>query len=227
MKYCIIALPRSRSSILLETIQLHNRTKILGEDIGRILDRTSQAYLDTLKVLLEKHNEEPAGVMRLHPLQMVMRTMEQVRSGKLDAYTLLDFNCYNFKQYDKILFTYRESPTDAIASAFVATKLKKFTYKSESEIVTIADPFYFSESDYWHVKDYIQSIRIMQNTKSYLLQNNLSFEDLYYNDIPKYLEEACPGTRSFHVETHYDYRKLISNYDDITEVYKRKQNEIL
>ena len=217
MKLCIIALPRSRSSVLLETMSNFYKIPILGQDIGMLKHRFGHAYITILKNLLNKNSMQQSGVMRLHPLQMVCTR---------PVFRVLDFEWFNFSQYDRIYFTYRESVTDNIASNFIATRLGRFTYKSDAEIYKNLEPFFFSESDYYHVRDYIQSINIMTSLKKYLSSINVASEDIYYNDVPDYLQQRYPGINSSHVETHYDYRKLISNYDDITEVYKRKQNEI-
>lgn len=217
MKFCIIALPRSRSSILLEAIQLYFGIKILGEDIGALMQRYGDEYLKTVKELLEKNSAEESGVMRLHPLQMIHTR----------PFTVLDFDWFNFKQYDKIYFTYRESAIDNIASNFVATKLNKFTYQSESEVFKDVGPFLFSENDHYHVRDYIQSINIMNSLKQYLSKINIESQDLYYNNIPSYLKRYFPNTQVFHVETNYDYKKIVSNYDKIGEVYTERMMQAI
>lgn len=212
MKTCIIALPRSRSSILLETISLHHSIKILGEDIGQIENRSGPEYATKLKELLDKSSAELAGVMRLHPLQMV-----SISKGVVSP---LDFDWFNFKQYDKMYFTYRESVADSIASTFIAVKLNKFTYKNVNEIAQIEEPFYFCKTkDLWHVRDYINNIKIMNSLTEYLDLHEIKHSSLYYNEIPGYISNKFPNTQTFHVETHYNYREMISNYDDILELY--------
>ena len=225
MKYCMISLPRSRSSVLLETISMFYGIKILGEEIGKIYIRNNEEYLRTLKKMLKKNSRAPKGVIRLHPLQMCSRTREQAKSQKIDAFTLLDFKYYNFEQYNKIYFTYRESIEDNIASNFIAHRFEKYTYKVGSKLITDTTVT-FSKSDHWHVIDYIHSIKIMELLKKYLLENSISYQELYYNDIPDYLRRNFPQVKSSHIETNYDYRKMISNYDDITVVYNETLNYI-
>jgi hypothetical protein len=212
MKTCIIGLPRSRSSILLETISLYHSIKILGEDIGQIKNRSSPEYIIKLKELLDKSSAESAGVMRLHPLQMV-----SVGKGVVFP---LDFNWFNFKQYDKIYFTYRESVADSIASTFVADKLNKFTYQNVNDLVQFKEPFYFCKTkDFWHIRDYINNIKIMNLLKEYLDLHEIEYSSLYYNEIPSYISNKFPNTQTFHIETHYNYKEIISNYDEILKLY--------
>jgi hypothetical protein len=209
MKYCIVGMPRSRSSVLLETISLHYNIPILGEDIGNLSQRYGNEYITTLKNLLDNSLKKENGIIRLHPLQMV----------SIKPFTILNFDWFNFEQYDKIYFTFRESTVDNIASNFIATKLNKFTYKSQSDIVKDFDPVYFSKDDYYHIRDYIQSLNVIDSLKQYFNEQTIKSQDLYYKDIPKYITKYPAFTT--HVETHYDYRKMISNYDDIIEIYKQ------
>lgn len=203
-------MPRSRSSLLLEKIQLHYNIPILGEDIGQLTHRHGDEYLTRLKTLLDNNSKKESGVMRLHPLQMV----------SVAPFTVLNFDWFNFNQYNKIYFTFRESISDNIASNFIATKLNKFTYKSEDEIVKGIDPFYFSEADHWHVRDYIRSIKVIDLLKEYFNKQGISSQDLYYNDIPKYVKRFQASTT--HKETYYNYQTMISNYDSIIEIYKQQ-----
>lgn len=212
MKFCIIALPRSRSSILLETISLHYGIGILGEDIGEIKARWGAIYATIVRALLTKVLNEPRGVIRLHPLQMI--------SIKRQGFDVFDFNWFNFEQYDKIYFTYRESVSDSIASAFVAEKLNRFTYKHADQLVKITDPFYFSKTtDFQHAVDYINGVKIMSSLKEYLNSNSIKYDNLDYNNIPNYISNEFPNTKTFHIETNYNYKEMISNYDDILELY--------
>lgn len=208
MKVCIIGFPRSRSSILLETISIFYNIPVIGEHVNTITDRRGN-YLHTLAHELNHITGEANGVIRLHPLQLAAAPFD-----------IIDFSLINFEVYDKIYFTFRESVADNIASNFIATKLNKFTYRMESDRRYVK-PLEFTPDDYFHVRDYNQSIAVVNSVKSYLAEHNIPSEDLYYNNIPRYLASHFPGVKTFHVETKYDYQKLILNYEHIEEVYQR------
>jgi hypothetical protein len=213
MKFCIIALPRSRSSMLLEIMSLYYNIEILGEDIGKIKKRHGDEYIITLKRLLDKNADKLSGVMRLHPLQLV----------SIDPFTVLNFDWFKFEQYNNIIFTHRESIADSIASTFVAEKLNKFTYQNVNDIVQFKEPFYFCKTkDSYHIRDYVNSIKVMGLLKEYLDLHNIRYQNLYYNEIPKYTATKFPKTNTFHVETCYNYKEIISNYDDILKIYNQK-----
>jgi hypothetical protein len=128
MKICVIGFARSRSSILLETISLFHNIPLLGEDINDITqDLKTPPSAPAYKLLLDKYLKTEHGVIRFHPFQLHEMPKSDMHSN---------FDLFNFEQYDKIYITYREDVSEVIASNFVARKLKKYTYKSKSDIVT-------------------------------------------------------------------------------------------
>jgi len=219
MKACVIGFPRSRSSILLETISLFYNIPLLGEDINELTeDLKTPPSTDEYSALLEKYRNVKDGVIRFHPFQIHEMPREQMLSK---------FELFNFEQYDKIYITYRESVADIIASNFVARRLKKYTYKSKDQLVTDIPKMTLSIESHAVVKDQIYFESIVDQLKQYFTLHNISFEELYYNDIPKYLTDHFPGVSSFHVETNYDYKSIIENYDDIESLYKFYKKQIL
>ena len=216
MKQCIIGFPRSRSSILLETISIHYKIPILGEDINELTNRktlskhpSSGIYKSLLRNIIRSND----GVLRLHPLQISRPNWKEV-----------SFDLFNFEQYDKIYFTFRESVSDILGSEFVAKQIGKFTYQSEDEIVKNVPEMTFNDTKL--VEEHVFSENLVKNLKEYLDNNSLKYTELFYNDIPKYIELNFPNTKSSHIETKYDYQKIIKNYDDINLMYTelRKEN---
>lgn len=213
-------MPRSRSSILLETISLHNNIKILGEDINSITDRFNTTYFSKLKPLLDHYSNFNNGVIRFHPLQLCCMTQYRSLRSTSEQFTLADFDWFKFKQYDKIYFTVRNSVSDNIASNTVAERLNKFTYKSKDEIVKNVDPIVFSVKDHFNIRNYIDSMTIISRLKEYFLKNNIIYTELEYDIIPQYIKDNFPKSKSFHVSTDYNYKNIISNYDDIKRLYE-------
>jgi hypothetical protein len=80
--------------------------------------------------------------------------------------------------------------------------------------------FYFDKKDHWCIRDHVCSLAIIDSLKKYLKSKNIDYQDLYYNDIPQYLSEQFPGANTFHVETEYNYKEMIANYQDIERYYK-------
>jgi hypothetical protein len=216
MKMCIIGFPRSRSSILLETISNFYKIPILGQDINQLLNTGNPLDSEQGDTLLTQCFEKKDGVIRLHPLQLM---------NKRKSYEFFNFDLLKFKQYDKIYFTSR-SPTDAIASELVAHILKKHTYKSKNELFTNIHPIEITYKYHWIIKEYIYSENLVTNLKKYFEINNIDFQDLYYNDIPEYLNVNFPNTWISHVETKYNYQKIITNYSEILPWYNKLKESI-
>lgn len=214
MKACIIGFARSRSSILLETISLFYKVPILGDDINNLTQNlNTPPSSDAYKSLLAECFDKTEGVIRFHPFQI----LEMPHKGMC-----ADFDLFKFEQYDKIYFTYRESVSDIIASEIVARKLKKYTYKSKEELVTYIPPITVNvgRNNINAIIDYVHYERAVIKLKQYFKDKGILSQDLYYDEIPKYLEETFPGVDTFHVETNYNYRKIITNYDDIIPLYE-------
>ena len=221
MKICIIGFPRSRSSILLETIHLYHNIPILGEVINQltkdytVTPGTSISY----RVLLKKYKNTTDGVIRFHPMQIGERP-RHITNPKYPKFELFEFD-----QYDKIYFTHRESVSDIISSEFVAGQLKKYTYKFKEELINV-QPMTFQHEHHQIIKDHIYSEKLVENLKQYLKSNNIDWKDLYYNDIPLYLVTNYPNAKTFYIETNYDYKRIVTNYDDILSLYNDYKNII-
>lgn len=214
MKYCIIGFPRSRSSMLLETISLYYKIPILGEDINEFTNNSINkspfyCYKDTTayRLLLKKLLRIKQGVIRIHPLQISRPHWPSV-----------NFDLYDFQHYDKIYFTFRESITDALASEFVARTVGRYTYMHPDALLKHIDPIEFNDDQM--IRLHIYSENLVTQLKKYLKENGIRSEDLYYNDIPNYVNDQFPTVKTHHVETHYDYKKIITNYNDIFLKYE-------
>jgi hypothetical protein len=97
--------------------------------------------------------------------------------------------------------------------------LDKRTYQSKEEIVQDIKPSEFLQQDHDIVKEYIYSEKFVIKIKNYFITKGIPYEDLFYEDIPQYISDNFPNTKSFHVETGYDYKTLITNYTDIDKLY--------
>ena len=216
MKICIIGFPRSRSSILLETISLFYNIPILGEDINQLtLDYKVTPTNMLYQSMLANYRKVTEGVIRFHLAQLLERPRKDLNAN---------FDLFEFSQYDKIYFTFRESVSDIIASEFVAETLNTWTYQSKDAVFKNIEPMEIPADDRV-IRDYVTFERAVVKLKTYLTDNNIASEDLFYNDIPLYLKKHFPGANTFHVRTNYDYSKIITNYDSILEFYNQYKNE--
>jgi hypothetical protein len=138
---------------------------------------------------------------------------------KHDNYKFYDFDLLNFKQYDKIYFTSRESVSDVIASEIVAYTLKRYTYKSTSDLFENITPISITAEHCNLIKTHVHSENLVETLKEYFKINNIDYKSLMYDEIPEYLVINFPGANTNHVKTNYNYKTIIENYDDILSLY--------
>ena len=229
MKICVIGFPRSRSSLLTESLSDYFCIPIIGEDINlvnKMLENRATwvhdrnyppkpiGHFNKLKSLLKSVQQQQDGIIRLHPLQLSMAGF----SGEV-----LDFNLFGFDQYDQIYFTDRNSVPDSICSHFISTHItRRFTYQSLKDINQYINPMSIYLDTYGYLCVFLYEKLIEHELKKYLIEKNISWIQLEYNDIPAYIKTNFGDGLSRHVETQYNYKELIGNYSSI----ERKCNEL-
>ena len=208
MKICIIGFPRSRSSILLETISNFYNIPVLGNPLNDSDHRNLNSNLG--KNTLRTIHQVDEGVVRFHPLELM---------NKQDNYKIYNFDLLNFEQYDTIYVTSRESVSDVIASEIVAYTLKKYTYQSQTELFNNISPITITNEHRNLIKEYVLSENLVNQLKNYFEINGMVYKDLFYNTIPEYLSNNFPNTQISHVETNYDYAQIVVDYNSISSIY--------
>jgi hypothetical protein len=233
MKICVIGLTRSRSTLFVETISNFYNIPIIGQEFNEVLPRQladrpwlddtvapeiPQKHLAKVKFALNEINDSPTGVVRYHPEQLSFIPF----SG-----SVLDLDLFNFKQYDKILFTVRRDIANMISSRFVATELNRWTYNFESQVHNKITPMSLGLPGYYHIKLALYNELIVSRLKDYLLTNNIQYEQVDYNDVPAYLDINFPSDHyQSTVETKYDYKSIVTNFDEIMELYEKFKPEV-
>lgn len=233
MKICIIGNPRSRSTYLRDTISAHYNIPVISEsefdqsfgilpvkcyngtDWDPYIDpelklKFLQAFEQLQKSFLERSN----FVIKIHPSKLTMSPA----SG-----TIINFDLYNFKQYDDIYFSTRTNIVDSICSYFIADKTDKWHYgKDETPLEIVKQPMTSKIA----VMIFIWHELINNELKKYLSSNNISWKEIDYTDMPSYLNEHFPGDFSNTLDTQYDYKLTISNYDEILEMYNSMKSSV-
>lgn len=226
-------MPRSRSSLLTESLSKYYQIPMIGEDINlvnKMLENRPTwvhdnlfppkpiGHFNKLKSLLKIVYEHSTGVIRLHPLQFSMAGY----SGEV-----LDFDLFNLQQYDQIYFTDRKTVADSICSHFVSTYVtRKFTYRSAQEIENFVPAASIWLKRYGYIEVCLYEKIIEHEIKKYLVEKNISWVQLDYDSVPTYILENFGEGLSEHVETKYNYKEIISNYDKLENEYNRLQDYV-
>ena len=219
MKICIIAFARTRSSMLLETMSLFYKMPILGEKINFL---PGEMLPSEYKIIITTDSRAPNGVIRLHPRHFYPRKILNLSEDDRRS----QFDLFNFKQYDQVYFVYRESISDLIASYIVADTFNTFTYQNDIKPFDHVAPIKLTEKSHNHIIGQLYSEKVVDKLKEYFDTIGVEYKDLFYNNIPKFCKDNYPNTQTFHIETNYDYKSIITNYDEILPLYNHYKNKI-
>lgn len=237
MRICIIGHPRSRSTYLLNVIadyfkipeiphhQIKNVYNVLPvecyhssqwEPIWDPNFPTSikEEFLIKFNEFQSKIKNKASFIIKVHPSQLAYFPA----SGQL-----IDFDLFGFQQYNQIYFTVRKNHIDAICSYFIANKTDKWHYGRGDKPMSIeAQPM----SNNIAVMIYIWHDLISQELKKYLDNKNIAWSEIYYEDMTDYVKSNYPTGLANTIETGYDYKQLITNYDELTDTYNILKDKV-
>jgi hypothetical protein len=207
-------------------ISTYYNIPIIGEELDKLYEklfglqwiRTGVSeqepsyYSKLLKSHLANIESSVDGVMRIHPTQLSLIP----KNGKV-----FDFDWYKFSQYNKVYFTSRSNIPELVSSLFVAHRLNKFTYKDTSQVLSHIEPMVFDEEGHDRILMLLYSDLVSKHLKQYLTSIGVEWEHIDYDDIPEYIEQKFDNLGSENVETHYNYKDIVTNYNEILGVYER------
>ena len=237
MRICIIGHPRSRSTYLLNVLAdyykvpeiPHYQIKDVYSTLPVECYHSSQwepiwdpsfptsikeEFLGKFLMFQTKLSNKDNFIIKIHPSQLAYFPA----SGQL-----LNFDLFKFHQYDQIYFTIRKNNIDAICSYFIANKTDNWHYGRGDTPVTI-DPQPMSNNI--AVMIYIWHDLISQELKRYLDKHSLAWSEIYYEDMPDYIKSKYSTGLSRTIETGYNYKELITNYDELTETYNVLKDKV-
>jgi len=168
---------------------------------------------------LKQIEHKDKGVIRLHPTQLSFLTY----SSKM-----IEFSRLQFSQYDEIYFTARKNIPDMISSLFIATTTGKFTYTHKQEVRLIINPLTLNPDLYFQSVEMLLYSELMMNSiKEYLTSNSIEWKELDHDNIPKHIVDNYSNATTAHVETEYDYRSIVTNYNELQTIYDQLKPIVL
>jgi len=194
---------------------LHNNLTSGKWSFTGVSEKEPVIYKKLLDMHLQQLEKLEEGVTRLHPTQLSLIPT----NGKL-----LDFDLFNFKQYNKIYFTARVNVADAVSSLFIAHSLNKYTYKSLDELEKHIEPKEFTEDSYNRVFMLLYADLISKHLKAYLTKASIEWEHIDHDDVPKFIEQNYNNISSSNIETNFNYKDLVTNYNELVFIYEKLKN---
>lgn len=245
MKILLYCLPRTRSSFLQDVVsQYYNLENIFEpykptefacthkvfwlkpEIIGANFKKEVKKVSDTL---LAKDNF-CAKLFPLHTYNAMMNLWRRTDNFAVTPEVIFDLDKdHNIRTYDKIFVLKRRNLADFFCSYYFAYERAEFTFTKEVEsFVEIYRPKNKIKvnPDYKIIKAHVVDLYIMEYQHNWLKKNNIPTIDLDYDDVPNYVAEHYPNIQSKHIETKYNYKDFLLNYDEILEQVEKAKKEL-
>jgi hypothetical protein len=237
MKVLLYGLPRTRSTYLTDILSQHYNLqnyfepyhKAITESIDNSYDINQrdekwQAYLIRCQEITNKLKIKDNFILKIFPEAIYNVPQIQNRQflpSQSDLVPFIEF--YNIGMYDQIYVTYRENKTDWLCSllyaknhdAFLFTNTNKAKFyapkKIKLEYNIPLEFFAFNELMYEY------GLRILKHYTTNVVE-------LEYNEIPNYIKRNFSEIKSDLVDTQYDYKNNILNYEQIKIDYEKVTN---
>lgn len=235
MKILNFGLPRTRSSYLVDVLakayNLENlfepyHNPIIDDILSKKLsgDEAWKHHLQSTMSLTSDLNNKDNFIVKLFS-DALFNFHKKVYAGQnefvFESNDCIDlYKYYNLSAYDKIYISYRKNYADLICSFLLARKRNTFLYTETNqlslkfnkpkntflnydkmEMTRLALSFYFYE----HYATQLKKLP------------NVIF--LEYDDIPVYLNSNFANVTSIYVDSCFDYKNKIKNYDEIDKDY--------
>lgn len=187
-------------------------------DRFRNYEITEEQYKTEYPNLLNQLSLKERFIVRFHPIHLTAS-----RDLFFDLNMIMDFELFDFKQYDKIYVTTR-SPVDRVCSLYVANRTGVWTYTRDSTEKPRRDLPVFEINDdfYSKIKFSIRDDLIYERLRDFFDRNSISYETVDYDDAITYARNNnLPIDSVSHIKTGYDYSKLFQNYDEIKSLFDK------
>lgn len=228
MKIALFSQPRSRSSLLINSISDYYKIKNHFEYFQSISnsflnrDLKSHAWPQYCSYIKNSVSKIHSGshCIKFIPTNFINvfseldKNIIAVMSDDPSNYivNLIDF--LQLKEYDKIYITYRNDLTESICSMNNANMNRSWWLKEKKSL-----QYQSIDLQNDQVRNYILRLIftkiLLEKIEISLAKNNIKFTKLNYDEIPAYVNNHYPGSNSGLVETEIDYRKLTPNYEEI------------
>jgi uncharacterized short protein YbdD (DUF466 family) len=209
MKTCIIAPPRTRSNYMIFQLsnwyQKHYNSKVPIEPYADIWS-TPLASWDLVSKITAEIFSNPSFVIKIQTTDLAVQ-------GSPYIY----FHKYNLLEYDSIFLLHRSNIIDQISSLVVAYEKRAYIHTEKPSSGNFVVTFDL-DKHYFLIPMILEDYMKLTFIKKYLKQNQKSFIPLDYDEVVDYTRENFPDVTVDCVETGFDYKNMISNYEVLKEL---------
>lgn len=135
----------------------------------------------------------------------------------LEKNDILDLeNNFQISNYDKIYFLTRHDYINNVCSYLFGNAITKLLwFEKEKNAIKMYDRPMFLHYDKLSLQSMVIKNMLMPVYEQKLIDTKLPYTKLDYEDIPNYVETELLGAKSDFVESKYNYKNLIKNYDQL------------
>jgi hypothetical protein len=212
MKILVIGQPRSRSNWLLDSLATHHNIENLQEPYYGANQKNAQLYASTIRQATLKL------VVNKSSFACKLQTSD-IMGSFYNFFPLIGFSGFNFSIFDSIYITYRQNIAEQLSSLIVAKETGEYTF-SKFSLPTSPN---FGSIKFDPIKHQEQILELAMNhlkirmIKRFLRLIDKPYEEIEYQDCPTWINDNLPMANSIHVETNFDYKSIISNYNEIPD----------
>lgn len=251
MKVLLLSMARSRSSVIVNSYSQKYQIPNLFEDYEPVSPNnvSKMVFMKKPEILWDKfqtltknktdtifsNNQSTGFVIKLFPINIVNDfqfnpLFNKIPNWNITQDSILDLEeSFRISEYDKILISYRHNMTDQICSWWHAYNKSFFltNNKNVAKAFTPKGKIVVSTFDsHYTIKSAIIHKKLLEYIPTYLNKKNLPYTLLEYNEVPTYLQENFSDIEFSTIDTKYDYKNLIENYNEINETVQKLELEV-
>lgn len=243
-------MPRTRSSVMVNSYSQKYLIPNLFEEYRDVApDKVSEmVFFQRPKDLWEKFQQVtkqktkeifckyPNGfVIKLFPINILNDFQYNPYFSKnsdwhITEKSILDLEEYfEISNYDKIIILYRKNSCDQICSWWHAYNRRFFLTNNINEInLNIPKGKINVNTLYpeYNIKSSIVYKKYLEYISTYLNKKNLKYTLLEYDDVPEYLKNNFSNIPLSTIDTKFNYKEQIENYDILHQTIKNLEKEV-
>jgi len=241
MKIIILGTLRTRSSYLLNALSKNYNLKdkwepyedLMREKTHKTLrndpDSVWPIYKKATIEMTENFMREDNFVLKLfsHAFFNSNKIEWELMKGRsfiLDSNDMLDLDThFNLSHYDSIYFLTRKDYVNNVCSYLFGENTKLLYTVRERNIIKLYRRPMFLHYKKLHLQIMIIKNMLMEVFEKKLIETSLPYTKLDYDDVPNYVKNTFPNITNDFVETNFDYKSLIKNYDQIVNIIEEEK----
>lgn len=245
MKVVVLGMLRTRSSFLLSTIcnnyNLQDKWEpyekltrdVTGANFNKSPDnlwlRYKEKTIEFTSKLMSENNFGlklfSHGFFNSYKIENCICKNQQIR---LDSSDMLDLEKHlQISNYNKVFFLTRNNYVDNICSYLFGLNTKMLFEKEQALLINFYNKPILINYDKLHFQSMIIKQMLMRVFEGKIIEYKIPYTKLDYQEVPHYITSNFPNTETDFIETKFDYKKLIKNYDQIINEIEEQKEKFL